>query len=253
MRKKIVAGNWKMNTTYQEGIGLYREIENHLVDIDDSVELIIAPPFTHISAIAKLARDSQISIAAQNCAADVGGAYTGEISVGMIVSAGASHVIIGHSERRKIYGESNTVIKKKIDLALESQLTPIFCCGESLEDRKDGNHFNVVSNQIEQSLFHLGKNELGKVIVAYEPVWAIGTGETATPEEAQEMHGYIRNWIVEKYGDERATELCLLYGGSCNPANAESLFLQPDVDGGLIGGASLNYSDFIDIAKAFSK
>ncbi|HHZ66283.1 MAG TPA: triose-phosphate isomerase [Flavobacteriales bacterium] len=253
MRKKIVAGNWKMNTTYLEGIALYREIENHLVDIDDSVELIIAPPFTHISAIAKLARDSQISIAAQNCAADMGGAYTGEISVGMIVSAGASHVIIGHSERRKIYGESNAVIKKKIDLALESQLTPIFCCGESLEDRKDGNHFNVVSNQIEQSLFHLGKNELGKVIVAYEPVWAIGTGETATPEEAQEMHGYIRNWIVEKYGDEQATELCLLYGGSCNPANAESLFLQPDVDGGLIGGASLNYSDFIDIAKAFSK
>lgn len=240
-----------MNTTYEEGVGLYKEIDNHLNEIDDSVELIIAPPFTHISGIVTLSQNSRISVAAQNCAAVDKGAYTGEVSTGMIASVGATHVIVGHSERRNVYSESDDVIKDKVDQTLKSQLTPIFCCGEHLEERKSGNHFNIISGQIENCLFHLDNNEFAKVIVAYEPVWAIGTGETATPEQAQEMHNYIRNLIGEKYGDEEANQISLLYGGSCNPDNAQSLFSQPDVDGGLIGGASLNYSDFVDIAKAF--
>ena len=241
-----------MNTTLQEGIDLHNRIQNRRDEIESSVELILAPPFTHLSQIVELAhRSSNLFIAAQNCAADEEGAFTGEVSAKMISGIGVSHVILGHSERHKYYGETDEIIKQKVDLALKFKLIPIFCCGETLEERNANKHFDVVANQIEWSLFQLDENNFGQIILAYEPVWAIGTGETATPEQAQEMHSHIRKLITEKYGKHSSEQASVLYGGSCNPGNAESLFAQPDVDGALIGGASLNYSDFVDIAKAF--
>ncbi|NOY37742.1 MAG: triose-phosphate isomerase [Chlorobi bacterium] len=251
MRKNIVAGNWKMNKTLDEGIALAGEIQKLLKNNppEDS-GVIIAPPFIHIAKIAGLL-DGNIGIAAQNCASEPAGAYTGEVSAAMIRSAGAGYVIIGHSERRHYYGEDNPILKKKIEMVLENNLIPIYCCGEILEERNNKDHFNVVKNQLNDALFFLSPEEFTGVIVAYEPVWAIGTGVTATPEQAQEMHAYIRGLIADRYGSEIAGNTSILYGGSCKPDNAAELFANPDVDGGLIGGASLNAEDFTAIIRAF--
>jgi triosephosphate isomerase len=249
MRKKIVAGNWKMNKTLQEGIALAQEIEKMASGVPGEVELIIAPPFIHVTEVKKLL--GRVKLGAQNCASEVSGAFTGEVSASMLASAEVQYVIIGHSERRSYYGETNSIINKKVRLALQNHLNPIFCCGEVLSEREKGKHFDVVKEQLEEGLFNLSPDEFGKVIIAYEPVWAIGTGVNATPAQAQEMHQYIRSLIAGKYGETVANNTSILYGGSCKPSNAGELFANPDVDGGLIGGASLKADDFIGIAKAF--
>jgi len=251
MRKNIVAGNWKMNKTLQEGVQLAEEI-NKLVEqgVPANTGVIIAPPFTHLTEVARRIDAEKISLSAQNCAAEASGAYTGEVSAAMVKSTGATHVIIGHSERRHYFGESDDILKKKTEMALEQDLTPIFCCGEVLEERKAEKHFDVVRKQISDALFFLSDDEFSRLIIAYEPVWAIGTGETATPEQAQEMHAFIRNLISDRYGKETAENTTILYGGSCKPSNAKELFANPDVDGGLIGGASLKAEDFYAIIKA---
>ena len=252
MRKRIVAGNWKMNKTLKDGLELAGNINEILKTKENRpAEVILSPPYIHLSEIMKIVDPSFISLAAQNCATEESGAYTGEISAGMIKSTGATHVIIGHSERRTYYGEDDQVLNKKVNTALNNNLLPIFCCGEILNQRNDVIHFNVVSNQLEKGLFSLDNEQFSRVIIAYEPVWAIGTGVTATPEQAQEMHQFIREFIAKKYGNSAAQELSILYGGSCKPSNAEELFSKPDVDGGLIGGASLVAEDFISIIYSF--
>lgn len=249
MRKMIVAGNWKMNKTLQEGIELATAINDHFTANPTEVEVILAPPFTHLSGVAGLI--SAVGLSAQNCASEAGGAYTGEVSAEMIRSAGAEYVILGHSERRTYFNEDDDLLHRKIKLAMEQELKPIFCCGEVLAEREAGNHRKVVKEQVETALFRLGENEISKIIIAYEPVWAIGTGVTASPAQAQEMHAYIRKLILEKYGSAVAENMTILYGGSCKPSNAGELFVNPDVDGGLIGGASLNAEDFIAIVQSF--
>jgi triosephosphate isomerase len=252
MRKRIVAGNWKMNKTLKEGLDLATGINKQLsVKGDKPADVILAPPYTHLAEIVKVVDRNNISIAAQNCASEEAGAFTGEVSAGMIASTGATSVIIGHSERRTYYGEDDQVLNKKVNLALGNNLQPIFCCGEILNQRNDGIHFEVVSKQLEKGLFTLGIDQFRKIIIAYEPVWAIGTGVTATPEQAQEMHHFIRNLVAGKYGNEVAKDLTILYGGSCKPSNAGELFSKPDVDGGLIGGASLVAEDFIAIIYSY--
>jgi triosephosphate isomerase len=253
MRKKIVAGNWKMNKTLQEGIQLSSEIVNMVKDeVLDDVTVILAPPFIHLTEVGRLISDSEkIFLAAQNCSDKPSGAFTGEISPNMIKSTGASHVIIGHSERRGHFSETNSQLANKVDIALENNLTPIFCCGEPLEIRQKSQHFEFVTNQLTESIFHLSSAQFERIVLAYEPIWAIGTGETATSEQAQEMHAHLRNHLASKFGTDLADSSSILYGGSCKPSNAEELFACPDVDGGLIGGASLNARDFIDIIKSF--
>ncbi len=257
MRKNIVAGNWKMNKTFSEGSELVKEIINLLnnndkIKLKDQLHIIIAPPFILLQKSAELVKDNkQVSIAAQNCYTEEKGAYTGEISIAMIKSTGADYVIIGHSERRAYFKETNDMLAKKVDVALKNQLLPIFCCGESLEIRQAKNHFEWIKKQIHESLFHLNENDFKKLIIAYEPIWAIGTGITATSQQAQEIHAYIRSLIKEKYGDDIAENTTILYGGSCNPGNAKELFANPDVDGGLIGGASLKANDFIQIINTY--
>ena len=251
MKKNIVAGNWKMNKTLAEGIQLATEIDSLTAQgIPNNTEVIIAPPFTHLTEIVNHVDTGKIRVTAQNCASEASGAYTGEVSAPMIKSTGATHVIIGHSERRHYFGEDDALLKKKTEIALEHDLTPIFCCGEVLEERKAGEHFNVVKKQISDALFFLSDEEFGRIIIAYEPVWAIGTGETATPAQAQEIHAFIRTLISDRYGKETAENTTILYGGSCKPSNAKELFANPDVDGGLIGGASLKAEDFYAIIKA---
>jgi len=249
MRQKIVAGNWKMNKNLQEGVKLAEEIEAKAGDSNEDVVIIIAPPFIHLTEVSKVT--SKVVVSAQNCASEASGAYTGEVSASMIKSTGAEYVIIGHSERRSYYGEDNKVLSKKVKLAFQNELKPIFCCGEVLDDREASNHFNVVKSQLEEGIFDLSADDFKKLVIAYEPVWAIGTGKTATPDQAQEMHKYIRNLIAEKYDNEIADNTSILYGGSCKPSNAGELFTNPDVDGGLIGGASLKAEDFFGIIKAF--
>lgn len=253
MRKKIVAGNWKMNKNFDEGIKLIQKINDKITSPDvPKVRVVVAPPFIHLEKAAEVAK-SPMRVAAQNCAAEEKGAYTGEVSAEMIHSTGAECVIIGHSERREYYHETNDILKKKVDLALANKLSPIFCIGEVLEDRESEKHFEVVKKQIEESLFHLTSSQWKKITLAYEPVWAIGTGKTATPEQAQEMHKYIRTVVEDKYGHDTADKLPILYGGSMKPNNAKTLVSQNDVDGGLIGGASLNADDFFEIIMAFKK
>lgn len=249
MRKSIVAGNWKMNKTLEEGVALAKEINDKVTTND--VTVIVCPPFIHLTEVKKVLSDDKVGLSAQNCADHESGAYTGEISAAMVKSTGAQYVIIGHSERRSYYGDTNEILKTKVELALKNELTPIFCCGEVLEEREAGNHFDVVKNQVKEALFSLTADEMKKVIVAYEPVWAIGTGKTATPDQAQEMHKVIRDYLGEKYGTALADEISILYGGSCKPSNAKELFDNPDVDGGLIGGASLKADDFMGIINAF--
>ncbi len=250
MRRKIVAGNWKMNNTLQEGLQLAKDLENALAEKHVKCDVIIAVPFIHLASMNFSVDTNKIKIAAQNCSDKSSGAYTGEVSASMVVSTGAKYVIIGHSERRVHYGETNEMLKEKVIQALSNYLIPIFCVGEVLEEREAGNHFEVVKSQIVSALFGLSADDFKKVILAYEPVWAIGTGKTASSEQAQEMHAFIRQVLVDKYGKKLAEEISILYGGSCNASNAKDLFSNSDVDGGLIGGASLSVDKFMPIIEA---
>ncbi|MGV3598557.1 MAG: triose-phosphate isomerase [Bacteroidota bacterium] len=251
MRKTIIAGNWKMNKTAEEAQGLVSEIVNiHRDEINNGAEVVIIPPFVHLSGTYSLIKNSAVKLGAQNCSEHESGAYTGEISAGMLVSYNASYVIIGHSERRQYFGETNALLAKKVDIALKHNLTPIYCCGETIEQRNAGEHFNVNETQITEGLFHLNADEMKKVVIAYEPVWAIGTGVTASSAQAQEVHAFIRSTIAKKYGNEVAQSITIQYGGSMKPENAAELLAQPDIDGGLIGGAALKSRDFIEIIKA---
>lgn len=251
MRKKIVAGNWKMNTTLHEGIELTKNVIEKSSSVSKDVELVLISPFTHINEVVKLTKGTSIKTGAQNCAEWVKGAYTGEVSATMISSLGATHVIIGHSERREFFHEDNKMLYRKVKIALENNLIPIYCCGEKLDQRESCRYFEVVEQQINESLFELTKEQILKIVIAYEPVWAIGTGKNATAEQAQEIHAFIRTTLANKFGKEVADNISILYGGSCKPSNAAEIFAKPDVDGGLIGGASLVADDFIAIAKAF--
>jgi triosephosphate isomerase len=249
MRKKIVAGNWKMNTLLKDGMELAKAVEQQSGEKEGDVLVIIAPPYTHLSRISDLI--DQVQLAAQNCAAAPSGAYTGEVSPDMLLSTGATYVIIGHSERRTYYAEDNSLLNKKVKLALSSGLKPIFCCGEVLEEREAGKLFEVVTEQVEVGLEGLTKEDMQQVVIAYEPVWAIGTGVVATPEQAQEMHQFIRELLGRMFDAGVADQTTILYGGSCKPSNAKELFANPDVDGGLIGGASLKADDFMAIVDSF--
>ena len=251
MRKNIVAGNWKMNTTLPEGLALAQGLNDALKGKETNCEVVIGTPFTHLASVAGVIDPAKIGIAAQNCADREKGAFTGEISAAMIASTGAKYVILGHSERRTYYRETPELLKTKVKLALANGLTPIFCIGEVLDERNAGVHFEVVNDQIKISLFDLSPEDFGKIVLAYEPVWAIGTGVTATAAQAQEMHAHIRRLIAEKYGETVANETSILYGGSCNAENAKELFANSDVDGGLIGGASLGVDKFMPIIQAF--
>ena len=253
MRKKIVAGNWKMNKTLEEGKSLTSEIVNMVKDeLRDDVQVVLCPPFINLTSVYNLIKDApQIALGAQNCNEHASGAYTGEISAEMLSAAHATYVIIGHSERREYYHESNELLAKKINAALEHDLTPVFCCGEPLQIREQGTQDDYVKQQIQASLFHLSPDAFSQVVIAYEPIWAIGTGKTATADQVQEIHAVIRKELLEKYGEELANNTSILYGGSVKPDNAVELFACMDVDGGLIGGASLKSRDFVDIAKSF--
>ena len=251
MRKKIVAGNWKMNTTLQEGVGLAKDVNEALKNVTPKCDVVICVPFTHLASVNEVIDSSKLGLGAENCADQVKGAYTGEVSAPMVASTGATYVILGHSERRQYYGETPEILKAKVNLALASNLTPIFCVGEVLEQRENGTYFDVVKAQIEGSLFDLTPEDFSKIVIAYEPVWAIGTGKTATDDQAQEMHAFIRKVIDDKYGRSIAQNTSILYGGSCKPSNAKALFAKEDVDGGLIGGASLEAESFMGIVTAF--
>ncbi|MBN2745679.1 MAG: triose-phosphate isomerase [Bacteroidales bacterium] len=252
MRKKIVAGNWKMNKTFTEADDLLFEIKEIISENPiNGVELVVCPPAPFLELATDVAEEVDIHVGAQNVSSFSKGAYTGEISAEMLESIEVEYCIVGHSERRKFFGETNADVAKKVEQLLEFSITPIVCCGENLEEREAGNHFDVVRNHIEEGLFHLNEIEIQQVVIAYEPVWAIGTGKNATSEQAQEMHSYIRKLLLEKYGNEVAESISILYGGSCNAKNAFQLFANIDVDGGLIGGASLKAAEFIEIANSF--
>ena len=251
MRKNIVAGNWKMNTTKVDGVALAQEVAALSEQTPAEVGLIVAPPFTHLCAVGKALAGSKVELSAQNCADHVKGAYTGEVSVDMLKAVGCQWTILGHSERREYYGETDEKLVEKTRLALEAGLGVILCVGERLEEREAGKHFDVCASQIENVLYKFSAEDMTKVIIAYEPVWAIGTGKTATAEQAEEIHAFIRSRIAAKFGDEVAEDMTILYGGSCKPSNARELFAQKDIDGGLIGGAALKAADFIEIAKSF--
>ncbi len=252
MRKNIVAGNWKMNKTLQEGVALAKELNEALANDTPNCEVVICTPYIHLASVTPIVDAAKIGVGAENCADKESGAYTGEISASMVASTGAGYVILGHSERRAYYGETAEILKEKVKLALANGLTPIFCIGEVLEEREANQQNEIVYNQLKDSLYELSAEDFSKIVLAYEPVWAIGTGKTATSDQAQEIHAYIRSTIVEKYGNEVAQNTSILYGGSCNPSNAKELFSNPDVDGGLIGGASLKVADFKAIIDAFN-
>lgn len=251
MRKKIVAGNWKMNKDLKETKVLVKQIKKAIKKLPlKKTRVIAAPTYVNLSAAIKRAKKSKLEIVAQNMHQATSGAFTGEISASMLKSIGIKTVILGHSERRAIFGEDDALLAEKVNVALENKLEIIFCFGEELEDRKSDNHFKVVESQLKNALFHLEATAWKDIVLAYEPVWAIGTGETASPEQAQEMHEFIRKTIADKYDQALADEVSILYGGSVKPGNAEEIFSKPDVDGGLIGGASLNVDDFVAIVKA---
>jgi len=253
MRKKIVAGNWKMNLTLEEGQKLTSEIVNMVKDeLNQAVTVVINPPFTHLQSVKKLVEGAKnIFLGAQNCSNNSSGAYTGEVSAGMLASFGASFVIIGHSERREYFKETNEQLMAKVKLALENGLTPIFCCGEPLEIREANTQEAYVTEQLTAGLFGLSETEIQQIVLAYEPIWAIGTGRTASSDQAQEMHAAIRKHLAFNYGQAIADGISILYGGSCKPDNARDIFGKADVDGGLIGGASLKSRDFVDIVNSF--
>ncbi|MFM6975223.1 MAG: triose-phosphate isomerase [Sphingobacteriaceae bacterium] len=254
MRKKIIAGNWKMNQDFTAGTALFSEIVTMVQDeVRGNQQVIVCPPFIHLNALAQLSKNApQVSVGAQNCHQAEAGAYTGEISASMIQSVGAQYVILGHSERRQYFGETDELLAEKVNTVLENNLTPIFCIGETLGERESGKYMEVIASQLNQGIFHLSATKFKNVVLAYEPVWAIGTGLTASPAQAQEVHAFIRKTIAEKYDAAVADETSILYGGSCNPKNAAELFAQADIDGGLIGGASLKSRDFVDIVKTFN-
>jgi triosephosphate isomerase len=254
MRKKIVAGNWKMNLDYTEGLTLFSEVINMIKDeVSGEQHAVVCSPFIHLHSLAQLAKGyNKVSVGAQNAHQAESGAYTGEISAKMIYSVGAAYVILGHSERRQYFGETNELLAKKTDTALKNQLKPIFCIGETLQEREAEKHFDIIKQQLVEGVFHLDEAEFSKLVIAYEPVWAIGTGVTASAEQAQEIHAFIRKEIAAKYSEAIADDITILYGGSCNPKNAPELFAKADIDGGLIGGASLKSRDFVDILKVFN-
>ncbi len=254
MRKKIVAGNWKMNKTYSEAVPLLYEIKDLLFKSKkaESVIKIIAPPSLYIHDFYETTKGlKNLFVGAQNCSYEESGAYTGEVSATMLKSVGAAYIIIGHSERRSYFKETAEELKKKTEITLKHGLTPIFCIGETMEKRQANEHFKIVEAQITDSLFHLSPADFQKIVLAYEPVWAIGTGLTATTAQAQEMHHHIRSLVEKKYGNAVSSEISILYGGSCNEKNAAELFACPDVDGGLIGGAALKAKEFIEIIHSF--
>jgi triosephosphate isomerase len=249
-RQMIAAGNWKMNKSFEDGLSLAREISN--AQIPDNVEVILSVPFIHLKAIRDMTLPARnLHISAQNCSNHTSGAYTGEVSSEMLASISIPFVLVGHSERRQYFGEDAAILNGKIEQALSKNIRPIYCCGEPLEIRKAGTHISYVKDQLEATIFKLSEADFSKLVIAYEPIWAIGTGETASKEQAQEMHKAIRDLIAEAYNADVADNVSILYGGSVKPANAKDLFSQPDVDGGLVGGASLKSDDFIEIIKSF--
>lgn len=249
MRDKIVAGNWKMNNDLAQTEDLLTKIKT-LISEKQGVRVVVAPSFTNLWHAFETLRGTPVEVAAQNMNENESGAFTGEVSASMLTSVGVKTVILGHSERRAIYNETDDLLAKKVDAALKNDMEVIFCCGEELEERKNENHFEVVKSQLENGIFHISSEAWKKVVIAYEPVWAIGTGETASPEQAQEMHAFIRKTIAGKYGEEIANNVSILYGGSVKPGNAEEIFAKEDVDGGLVGGASLKAEDFLAIVEA---
>ncbi len=251
MRKYIVAGNWKMNTTVPEGVALAKEVAEKAASLPSNVELIVAPPFTHLSAVGQALKGSKVLLSAQNCADQEKGAYTGEVAAAMLASIPCQYTILGHSERRQYYGETDEKLVVKTRLALDNALKVILCVGENLKEREAGKHFDIVSAQIENVLFHFSAEDLKNIVIAYEPVWAIGTGKTATAAQAEEIHAHIRSVIAGRFGLDVAEDMTILYGGSCKPSNAKELFAEKDIDGGLIGGASLKADDFLAIASSF--
>ena len=251
MRKNIVAGNWKMNLNRAEGIALVEDVLAKL-PANNNTHVVLAPSFVYLHKVAKMcANTSKVVAAAQDCSANKKGAFTGQVSANMIASCNARYVILGHSERRSNFKEKNELLKTKVGEAFTNNLKVIFCCGESLAQRESGVHFDWIKDQILESLFHLSSEEFKNIVIAYEPIWAIGTGVTASTNQAQEMHAFIRNILVEQYGNEVALSTSILYGGSCKQSNAKELFSSQDIDGGLIGGASLNSDDFIAITQSF--
>lgn len=251
MRKKIVAGNWKMNKTADEGLALVSEVTNMIkAEVTGDVTAVLCPPALYLTTYKPYLTGGKLALGAQNCHEKAAGAYTGEISAAMLKSVGVQYVIIGHSERRQYFGETNAQLAEKVNSVLENGLIPIFCCGESQEMRENGDYVGFVKDQLTESLFHLSAEQMAGVVIAYEPIWAIGTGLTASSGQAQDMHYELRQHLASQYGDEVAQETSILYGGSCNAQNAEEIFAQPDVDGGLIGGASLKSRDFVTIVKA---
>lgn len=253
MRKQIVAGNWKMNKTFIEAEDLLNDLKQALEKSKHGNTLVVVcPPNIYLELATDIADEFRVfGVGAQNVSNIQFGAHTGEVSAPMLFSMDVEYCIIGHSERRRYFNEDNQLIAGKVRAALKNKITPIFCCGEQLSERNAEIHFNLVKNQIDEGLFNLNKDDFAKVVMAYEPVWAIGTGVTASPEQAQEMHKYIRSLIEKKYGHDIAENTTILYGGSCNSKNAKELFANPDVDGGLIGGASLNAEEFVKIVQSF--
>ena len=251
MRKKIVAGNWKMNTTVPEGIELAKAVVAKSAEVPSSVKLIIATPFTHLYPVAEVVKGTVVSLSAENCADKEKGAYTGEVSAAMLASVGCEYTILGHSERRQYYGETDCKLVEKTKLALANGLKVILCVGENLAEREAGKHFDVCEAQIKNVLYNFTAEDMANIVIAYEPVWAIGTGKTATAEQAEEIHAFIRKVVADKFGAQVAEDTTILYGGSCKPSNAKELFAQPDIDGGLIGGAALKADDFIQIALSY--
>ncbi len=249
MRTKIVAGNWKMNKNLQESQKLTLDILSKL-NANSAARVVVAPTFTNLQAVASQTNNTKVEVAAQNIHQATNGAFTGEISADMVKSVGVDIVILGHSERRAYFGETDELLVQKVDAALANGLEIIFCFGEDLKDRKSGKHFEIVENQLKNGVFHIAPDAWKSVVLAYEPVWAIGTGETASPEQAQEMHAFIRETIAGKFGKQVAGSVSILYGGSVKPDNAKEIFSKPDVDGGLIGGASLKADDFLAIVDA---
>lgn len=251
MRTKIVAGNWKMNKLFVDAEELLSDLADLLEEKKLKCEVVVCPPSIYLEMASDFADESVFMVGAQNVSEHENGAYTGEISAEMLSDIYIDFCIIGHSERRKYFQESNSSLAEKVNKLLDNDITPIYCCGEVISEREKNIHFDVVKQQIEEGLFHLNQDEFSNIVIAYEPVWAIGTGLTASPEQAQEMHAFIRKMIAEKYGEKIANDISILYGGSCNASNAAELFSQTDVDGGLIGGASLKASDFVKIISSF--
>jgi len=253
MRKNIVAGNWKMNKTFAEAQALVSEVVNMVQDeVNNDAQAVLCPSFPYLASVSKaLEGNAQVHLGAQNCHQNESGAYTGEVSAAMLQSVGVEYVILGHSERRQYFYEDNQILELKVKAALKQGLRPIFCIGESLEQREQDLTFSILETQLKEGLFHVTNEEFERVVIAYEPIWAIGTGKTASSQQAQEVHAFIREQVARHYDAQAAADTTILYGGSCNPGNAKELFACPDIDGGLIGGASLKSRDFIDIIKSF--